>query len=119
MRGTMDIPPQYRREICQPFFDFIQLRCMGRTTRDLIEHVHYVSTFLENGGEVCFPGRFANPLYSVAILFFNGSQLRVRNEAVVYQPFAHLADTVKLFFPLQSFSGFISFVRTARAVTLR
>ena len=92
---------------------------MVRSARDLFDHIHYLVTLVDNGGQVIVPGSFAESLYSFVVCFFGGSKLKVRDDALIYHPLAHFCEAVKLLLEFESFGRFISFVTSRGAVTLR
>src|SRR5678816_1914244 len=68
VRGAMNIPPQWRGESCQPFFDTFQLRGMTRTPRDLIQHIHDLSALVKDRSQVVLPDEFTDSLYRRVVL---------------------------------------------------
>src|SRR5258705_1572871 len=92
---------------------------MGRTTRNLIEHVHDLSALVKDRSKVRLPGEFADSLYSRVVLLFNGDQFRVRCDAVFNDPLAQLADAVKFLLELEPLRCLISFVTSRGGMSLR
>src|SRR5271157_2221911 len=92
---------------------------MGRTTCDLVEHIHHLDALLKNRMEISLPRGFTDSLHSFVVFFFSSGQLWFRNDAVLYHPCAHPANAIELIFPFESFRRFVSFLASRSGMALR
>src|SRR5687767_1056235 len=78
-----------------------------------------MTALLKERSQVSLPGELANALHSGMVLFFNGDQLRLRNDAVLYHPLAHFSQAVKFLLELESLRTLVSLVTARRGMSLR